>query len=250
MRYKITALLLLILFPVCFPGLRGGPGSPELPEEECSRLYGEMNLAGTVTYEAFRELLGGYHALDGKRGIVTLVDFSRPSEEERLYVFDLEARKILFRSLVAHGRGSGGRYATSFSNEDGSHKSSLGFYITAGTYNGANGYSLILDGLEKGINDRARQRAIVIHQADYCTPGFAAANGRLGRSLGCPALPPSIAKAVIDTIKGGTLLYIYAADNVYRATSKIMHRTAKAADATASRQIDAKRMKTTPERNV
>ena len=121
-----------------------------------------------------------------------------------------------------YNKNSGGNYATSFSNENGSHKSSLGFYLTENTYQGRNGYSLILNGLEKGINDLAKQRAIVIHGASYSDPSVVASSGRLGRSFGCPALPVSVSKPIINTIKNGTLLFIYANDKNYLTQSSIL----------------------------
>ena len=129
---------------------------------------------------------------------------------------------MLYSSVVSHGKNSGGNYATSFSNEYGSYKSSLGFYLTASTYQGRNGYSLILDGLEKGINDRARERAIVVHGAAYADPSVASRGGRLGRSFGCPALPTSVSRPIIDAIKGGSVMYIYAETPSYLAQSSIL----------------------------
>jgi hypothetical protein len=135
----------------------------------------------------------------------------------------MKEKKMLFSSVVAHGKNSGGVYATSFSNEYGSYKSSLGFYLTASTYQGKNGYSLILDGLEKGINDRARERAIVVHGAAYADPSVIRAGGRLGRSFGCPAVPQKLSRPLIDTIKGGSVMYIYAAAPEYLAQSHILN---------------------------
>jgi len=137
-------------------------------------------------------------------------------------VFDMKHRRMLYSSVVSHGKNSGGNYATSFSNEYGSYKSSLGFYLTASTYQGRNGYSLILDGLEKGINDRARERAIVVHGAAYADPSVASRGGRLGRSFGCPALPTSVSRPIIDAIKGGSVMYIYAETPSYLAQSFIL----------------------------
>ena len=134
----------------------------------------------------------------------------------------MKAEQVLFATVVSHGKNSGGNYATSFSNEEGSLKSSLGFYLTGETYKGRNGYSLILDGLEKGINDRARQRAIVMHGAAYSNPSVIRANGRLGRSFGCPAVPQALSRPIIDAIKGGSVLYIYAPIPEYLAQSSIL----------------------------
>ncbi len=143
------------------------------------------------------------------------------STEKRLFVFDMEQKKMLYSSVVSHGKNSGENYATSFSNEVGSYKSSLGFYLTGNTYQGRNGYSLLLDGLEKGINDRARERAIVVHGAAYANPSVCK-SGRLGRSFGCPALPQALTKPIINTIKGGSVLFIYANNKEYMAKSSIL----------------------------
>lgn len=189
----------------------------------CRQLYQEMQLDGVVNFEAFEQAITGYHKIKDKtKEILTLVDFSKPSTEERFYVFDMRHKKLLFSSLVSHGKNSGGNYATSFSNENGSLKSSLGFFLTENTYQGKNGYSLVLNGLEKGINDRAKERAIVIHGAAYSNPSVIASSGRLGRSFGCPALPQAVSKPIINTIKGGSLLFIYANNKNYLAYSPIL----------------------------
>lgn len=147
----------------------------------CRQLYQEMQLDGVVNFEAFEQAITGYHKIEDKtKEILTLVDFSKPSTEERFYVFDMRHKKLLFSSLVSHGKNSGGNYATSFSNENGSLKSSLGFFLTENTYQGKNGYSLVLNGLEKGINDRAKERAIVIHGAAYSNPSVIASSGPPG----------------------------------------------------------------------
>lgn len=191
------------------------------------QLYQQMNLNGKVSYKAFAQAIAGYKRLHPeKKDVLTLIDFSKPSTEERLFVLDMKNKKVLKSSVVSHGKNSGNNYATSFSNKNGSYKSSLGFYITENTYQGHNGYSLVLDGLEEGINDNAKERAIVIHGAAYADPNIISSAGRLGRSLGCPALPKSVSKQVIDTIKNGSLLYIYANDPNYAKESDILpHRT-------------------------
>ena len=148
--------------------------------DEVVSLYHSMQLEGVVNWRAFKQAVTGYNRIKNrKRDVLTLIDFSKPSTEKRLYVFDMKHRRMLYSSVVSHGKNSGGNYATSFSNEYGSYKSSLGFYLTASTYQGRNGYSLILDGLEKGINDRARERAIVVHGAAYADPSVASRGGRL-----------------------------------------------------------------------
>lgn len=220
---KVIIYVLLFFFPVSYSGIKDSPSIPPVSvTSECEKLYNDMHLANTINYAAFEQAFIGYNKIEEKnRNIITLIDFTKPSTQERLYVLDMKAKKILYSSLVSHGRNSGENYATSFSNENGSYKSSLGFYLTESTYQGKNGYSLILNGLERGINDRAKERAIVIHGAPYSNPSTIA-SGRLGRSQGCPALPQALSKPIINTIKGGTLLYIYADDQKYLAQSNIL----------------------------
>ncbi|HXG55418.1 MAG TPA: murein L,D-transpeptidase catalytic domain family protein [Vicinamibacterales bacterium] len=153
---------------------------------------------------------------------LTVIDFSQPSTNRRMWVYDLRTRALLFEDLVSHGRGSGRTMATSFSNEPESFRSSLGLYRTAETYIGKHGYSLRLDGLEPGINDRARERAIVMHAAEYVNAGAALAQGFLGRSLGCPALRPEISRPLIDAVKNGSLLFAYSPDAKWLKTSKYL----------------------------
>ena len=141
---------------------------------------------------------------------LAVIDYSLPSTARRLWVFDMRDGKLLHHELVAHGRGSGDNYATSFSNQADSHQTSLGLFRTAETYVGGNGYSLRLDGLEPGVNDNARARAIVMHGAWYVDPSLAAKQGRLGRSYGCPALREQVARVVIDELKDRNLLFSYA----------------------------------------
>ncbi len=192
-------------------------------EARYAKLQSEIGLAGVVDPTAFTQAMKGYGKIENhKKDLLVIIDFTKPSTEERLYIVDVKNRKLVLSSHVAHGRNSGGNYATSFSNESGSHKSSLGFYVTANTYMGRNGYSLVLDGLEKGFNDKARERAIVIHGAPYCDPSNIAAAGRLGRSFGCPALPPALNEKIIDTIKDGAVVFIYAADRDYAVRSPLL----------------------------
>lgn len=220
--YKIFFYFLLLFIPVNF-SQRGSFKPYTFEVSSCKQLYNEMQLEGIVNFTAFEQAIAGYDKIGEKtKEILTLVDFSKPSTEERFYVFDMRHKKLLFTSLVSHGKNSGGNYATSFSNENGSLKSSLGFFLTENTYQGKNGYSLILNGLEKGINDRAKERAIVIHGAAYSNPSAIASSGRLGRSFGCPALPQTVSKPIINTIKGGSLLFIYANNQNYLTYSPIL----------------------------
>jgi hypothetical protein len=143
---------------------------------------------------------------------LAVIDYSRPSTARRLWVFDVAGNRLLQREYVAHGQGSGDNVATRFSNVDGSHATSLGLYRTAETYDGDNGYSLRMDGLDPGFNDNARSRAIVMHGAWYVDPALAARQGRIGRSHGCPALRQQVARVVIDELKERQLLFAYADD--------------------------------------
>lgn len=227
MRKSVLFVLLLFL------PFKQTPTNPvavneTVPEQNVSelaageQLFEEMQLGGIVNFLAFRQAIVGYNRIKEKnKPILTLIDFSKPSTEKRLFVFDMEKKKLLYSSVVSHGKNSGENYATSFSNKYGSYKSSLGFYLTENTYQGKNGYSLILNGLEKGINDKAKERAIVVHGAAYANPSVATSSGRLGRSFGCPALPQALAKPVINTIKGGSVLFIYANNKDYMAQSQL-----------------------------
>lgn len=226
----IVSVLFLFLPCTLFLGGKSSDSTPDFVERAASSdveayasLYRSMQLEGVVNWKAFRQAVAGYYKIDNrKREVLTLIDFSRPSTAKRLFVFDMRERKVLFSSVVSHGKNSGDNYATSFSNECGSYKSSLGFYLTESTYQGKNGYSLILNGLEKGINDRARERAIVMHGAAYADPSVASRGGRLGRSFGCPAVPQKLSRPIIDAIKGGSVMYIYAETPDYLAHSSVL----------------------------
>jgi len=155
-------------------------------------------------------------------GTLTVIDYSKPSTERRLWVFDLKSRELLYEELVAHGQGSGANMATEFSNEAETHQTSLGLFVTDTTYVGKNGYSLRLDGLDKGINDRARERAIVMHGAPYVSEAFVKSNGRLGRSWGCPAISADVAREMIDRVKGGGLVFAYYPDAGFLKASRYL----------------------------
>ena len=174
--------------------------------------------------------------VSGRDDLLTVIDYSLPSTRPRLWVLDLANGKVLFHELVAHGSGSGDNYATRFSNNDNSHQTSLGLFVTGGTYEGGNGYSLKLRGLDKGFNDRAEERHIVMHGAWYVSTEHARAQGRLGRSWGCPAVSERSARPVIDTIKGGSFVFSYAsADPAWlRAATATLQQTAALATGTAA----------------
>ncbi|MEG0192984.1 MAG: murein L,D-transpeptidase catalytic domain family protein [Stenotrophomonas sp.] len=153
---------------------------------------------------------------------LSVIDYSRPSTEPRMWVFDLARQRLLFEEWVAHGRNSGANRTEHFSNRDGSFMSSLGAFTAQETYMGGNGYSLRLAGLEPGFNDRARERAIVIHGAPYVNPSAAQLQGRLGRSLGCPAVRLSVAKPLIDALRGGTMVFAYYPDQDWLKHSQLL----------------------------
>lgn len=153
---------------------------------------------------------------------LTVIDYSRPSTAKRLWVFDLRSRELLYEELVAHGSGSGENLATSFSNEPETHRSSIGLFETEDTYTGKNGYSLRLKGLDAGFNDKALERAIVMHGAPYVSEQFARAQGRLGRSWGCPALRETVAHEIIDRVKGKGLVFAYYPDQKWLASSRFL----------------------------
>jgi hypothetical protein len=154
---------------------------------------------------------------------LTVIDYSKPSTQKRLWVVDLRTHALLFEELVAHGQGSGNNIATRFSNDAETHSSSIGLYAAKDAYLGKNGYSLRLDGLDTGFNDRAMERAIVIHGAAYVSEEIARAQGRLGRSWGCPALRPEVAHDLIDRLKDSGLIFAYYPDPRWLASSPFLH---------------------------
>jgi hypothetical protein len=154
---------------------------------------------------------------------LAVIDFSLPSTQRRLWIFDLSSKRLLLQDLVAHGQKSGENFATSFSNTEGSHQSSIGLFRTSESYHGAHGYSLRMDGLEPGINDRARERAIVIHPADYVNPAWIKRHGRIGRSHGCPAVRPQVARMVVDSLKGGQFMFSWYPDQKWMRSSAYLN---------------------------
>jgi hypothetical protein len=185
-----------------------------------------LNVSG-LNRKAFELAQQGYEKLREQGAllndnIISIIDFSLPSTEKRLYVVDLKNYQVLHKTYVAHGKNSGGLMANSFSNKPSSNKSSLGFYKTLGTYIGKHGYSLKLQGLEKGINDNAYQRAIVMHGADYVNPNYIPKLGYIGRSQGCPAVASREAKPIINVIKDGSCLFIYSPNSAYQDRSSFL----------------------------
>jgi hypothetical protein len=188
-------------------------------------LYEETDLRTSgLALNVFEKALTGFmnlknqHLLSDVKSVVTIVDFSKPSTSKRMWIVDLKNKTLLLNTYVAHGQGSGANMATNFSNVAESHQSSLGFYIASETYLGKHGLSLKLDGQDKGINDLARARAIVVHGAKYVSEDFIKSTGRLGRSFGCPAVPEALNAKIIDLIKGKTCFFINGNSDRYKSS--------------------------------
>lgn len=194
-------------------------------DEHISAVYNSINFgAKKLDFDVFKKAYTGYMNLrnDGQtdKDILSVVDFSQPSTAHRLWVIDLQAKKLLINDYVAHGQGSGDLYATDFSNTTNSHQSSLGFYVTDQTYHGKHGLSLRLRGMDQGYNHSAMSRAVVVHGARYVSDDFVAGQKRLGRSWGCPAVSNELAPTFINTIKEGTVLFVYAPQKDYLQSSQ------------------------------
>ena len=190
-------------------------------------IYNQLDANSFVmpSFECFNLALNGFHLLKQKglvqKNILTLVDFSLSSNTKRLWVIDLDKNIILFNTLVAHGRNTGEEFANQFSNQAESFQSSVGFYATGEIYDGKHGKSLKLDGLEKGLNDKARERAVVVHGADYVSESFIKQNKRLGRSQGCPAIPVEMNAKIINIIKDKSCLFIYHPSEAHEIISRL-----------------------------
>lgn len=193
-----------------------------LAENFCKDIYCDAGLEGKLDYEIYKRAFEGITVLSApKKDILTIIDYSKPSCDRRLYIIDLVHRKLLYQTLVAHGKNSGEKECDRFSNRPQSLQSSPGFYLTAEAYSGSQGYSLRLDGEEPGINDMARARNIVMHGADYVCQKYVQEYGYIGRSYGCPAVPLELNRKIIDLIKDGSCLYIHTNDKTYASRSVI-----------------------------
>lgn len=220
--------------------------------QKADNIYNQIDFgkADPLSREVFRKAYTGYLNLKeaGKlkqdQELISVCDFSLSANVKRLWVIDLNQHKVLFNTLVAHGQGTGEEFAVNFSNQENSHQSSMGFYVTADTYNGDNGYSLRLNGMDPGYNDAAYNRAIVIHGADYVCESFIKDNQRLGRSWGCPAIPAAQAKSIINTIKENTCLFIYYPNRGYLARSVWLNKSPSIQDDSLMRQEFNKIQKT------
>lgn len=214
----LPAILILVLFspavlaePAASPGLlqKLSAQAPALQKDALRKAVAAMTCAVNSGMEAADRL--------------AVIDFSLPSSEPRLWIFDLREQTLVLKDFVAHGQNSGDNYASRFSNILGSHQSSIGLFRTQESYYGRHGYSLRMDGLEPGFNDRARERAIVIHSADYVDPTWIERQGRIGRSQGCPAVRPEIAQVVVDSLKGGQFMFKYYPDQDWLASSPYLN---------------------------
>ncbi|MCF8216069.1 MAG: murein L,D-transpeptidase catalytic domain family protein [Chlorobium sp.] len=224
-RSIVMLLFVFLLLPA--PGQAYPFQQPSL-SKRISTLSQSSELRYKIDPKVLNMALTGYHSLKeqgkvSRDGILTVIDFNKPSVDERMFIIDINRGRLLYSGLVAHGSGSGENYAYDFSNTPGSHKSSLGFYTTGMTYDGKHGYSLRLRGMEPGINDKAESRSIVIHGANYVSYDFIRRHGRLGRSQGCPALPFDSFQHVIDLIKDGSCLFIYHRNADYSSSSRLVN---------------------------
>lgn len=233
MNYKVFPVLLFVLLM----------SFSTLPDKTIPTIYTKTNELHAVdgnrsiynqidfksfsmpSFESFNLALDGFYYLKEKgiiqKNILTIVDFSLSSNTKRLWVIDLDKSEVLFNTLVAHGRNTGEEFAKVFSNQAESFQSSLGFYATAEVYNGKHGLSLKLDGLQRGLNDNARNRAVVMHGADYVSESFIKQNKRLGRSQGCPAVPVEMNQKIINVIKDKSCLFIYHPSATQQIVSKL-----------------------------
>jgi len=229
MKIKIIITFAILLFISCQPSMvyrtENIPNVTDKIEAEIKTIYNSTELADKLDNNIFRMAMIGFKNIElPKKNIISIIDYSQPSTEKRYYLIDLENQLLLFNTLIAHGKNSGENMATVFSNVPESKTSSIGFFITAETYEGSNGYSLRIDGIEKGINHNARKRDIVIHKADYVSQDFIDQEGRLGRSWGCPAFPNEVSHQIIDIIKDGSCIFVYGDDEKYLNNSKYIEK--------------------------
>ncbi|MBA4055394.1 MAG: L,D-transpeptidase catalytic domain protein, partial [Marivirga sp.] len=201
---------------------------PSTFEDSLQYLYNEIGLENyDLSFEVFKYGMIGYYNLqqEGKlnnKNLLSIIDFTKSSTKKRFYTIDLDQLQVKYYTYVSHGKNTGEDIAKNFSNTVHSNQSSLGFYVTGETYVGSKGYSLKLDGTEHGYNDKIRERAVVMHDAEYVSEYWIKQYGRLGRSQGCPALPKGIAKEVIDTIKNRTAIFAYYNDKTYLSESRYL----------------------------
>jgi hypothetical protein len=223
LKSTLMVMLLLLVTSLIYPT---PPSQKDIAESSIQQVYESLNDT-SLNFEAFQTGMIGYKSLTSQRlvlkdSLITIIDYSLPSSDDRIYVIDLHLKSIVYKTLVAHGRNSGELYANRFSNNAQSYQSALGFYITGSPYKGGQGYSMLLNGVDTGYNDHARVRSIVMHGAGYVTRNYINRYGRLGRSFGCPALPPDKNGAIIDLIKDGSVLFSFYPDQTYLNRSKVL----------------------------
>ena len=223
----ILRLLSLIVIVCCFT-LQSFKSDNIAVNNDPAILNNSLSIKLNINSTAFLLAIKGYEKLKQLGKIanlryLTIADMSMASSDPRLYIIDMEKQELLLQTFVSHGKNSGLLFAKQFSNSLGSFQSSLGFYITGNPYQGKHGKSLVLKGVETGINDKAEQRAIVLHGADYANQGFVNQQGYLGRSLGCPAVPNNQVESIINAIKGASCLFVYAADKNYLQNSSLVN---------------------------
>ena len=243
MTYKVFTVIAFLTATFAYTTTDGHNNSetPILPEifletanensaldVEITQLYDVFveNNPNVPNLESFKNGMMGYNKLSDQKlfdkEILTIIDFSLSSTKKRMWVLDMKNNKVLFHNLVAHGKNTGEEFATKFSNTVNSLQSSLGFFVTAETYYGGNGYSMFIDGMEEEFNSKARDRYVVVHGAKYANPESIANMGRLGRSYGCPALPTGLTQEIIDVIKDKSVLYIHSSDKKYAEKSEMI----------------------------
>lgn len=217
---KHTLLLLFVIF------IFHTVSASDALRTSLEKRYECLEHSDKPTFEVYQKAVIGYLnlAANGKlsdKNLLTIIDFSKSSNEKRIWVIDMTSDKVIYHNLVSHGRNTGNEFAKHFSNIPNSNKSSLGFYVTGENYYGKHGLSLRLDGMERGFNDNARKRAIVMHGADYVDSSYTTAYGRIGRSLGCPAIPLDGHESLLQLISDKTCLFIYYPDQTYLQESHL-----------------------------
>jgi len=242
MTYKILTVFAFLTISFAFTTLDGynnsttasttiaikAPAAKLTFEEKIHQIYDDFVEKNTSVpnLESFKYGMIGYSKLEDKslvkKEILTIIDFTLSSTQKRMWVLDMKNHTVLYNTLVAHGKNTGGEFANKFSNKVNSLQSSLGFYVTGETYFGKNGLSMFIDGQEEKFNSNARDRYVVVHGADYATKDFVKRVGRLGRSYGCPAVPAGLTKDIIETIKDRSVLFIYSSDKNYNNNSSMI----------------------------
>ncbi len=244
MKYRILTVVGVLIFSFAFSSTAeidnskdskitykptSEPVEEKSPKAKIADLYDTfVDINSTMpNLSVFEKAIAGYTKLEeeGKvsNSLLTVIDFDLSSKKKRMWILNMDTKKVVFNTYVAHGKNTGVEFAENFSNTPESLQSSLGFYVTGETYYGKNGLSLFIDGMEKGFNTNARKRYVVIHGADYAEPEFINRIGRLGRSYGCPAVPNKIAKELIHKIKGKSVVYIHKNNQKYLENSELIN---------------------------